>query len=449
LESVPGYRCGDDDFFDDGGGFDSGDGGDDDQDADGQDEEQDDQDQDEDDQADADGGGDGDGNGDDGGDGDDGDYDFTEDDFPDVDSDVYASPEDFPNADPEDFEDDPGDWSDADYKESAANLFGDHEFFGDDLSHQKIAEGYQPYQDPGFARAFDSISPGTSDTVHLFERGGQLVAFGFVSAAVLEILAARYTGINLSNVEVAVPPRGQPMEPQPLPPTIANIQEAPAVDLRKYCTPVGDQRQTSRCSAFAWTHATEMSRNILQQPPTRLSPTYTMYEFQQMQGDARDYRYAWKGGDGTNSGPEPGQLLAQNGTCRQELWPDDSPQPATREDKLAADAQQFRLDGAPWPIALEDVRKVLSAGSPVHVSMNTGNSFSQVGRDGLFNAAEPPSGQHGRHAMLIVGYTGNFYIVKNSWGTDWGDQGYCYIPKKVLADSDPEFIAVLLKRPNA
>ena len=61
LESVPGYRCGDDDFYDDGGGFDSGDGGDgadDGLDVDGQDEEQDDQDQFEDDQ---DAGGEGDG----------------------------------------------------------------------------------------------------------------------------------------------------------------------------------------------------------------------------------------------------------------------------------------------------------------------------------------------------------------------------------------------------
>jgi len=67
------------------------------------------------------------------------------------------------------------------------------------------------------------------------------------------------------------------------------------------------------------------------------------------------------------------------------------------------------------PSLLDDVKKVLSAGCPVHVSMNTGGAFSEVGRDGLFNAAEAPSGMHGRHAMLMVGYTGNFFTVKNSW----------------------------------
>jgi C1A family cysteine protease len=49
--------------------------------------------------------------------------------------------------------------------------------------------------------------------------------------------------------------------------------------------------------------------------------------------------------------------------------------------------------------------------------------------------------------MLLVGYVGNFFTIKNSWGTDWGDKGYCYIPQNVLLASDPEFVAVLVKKP--
>jgi hypothetical protein len=444
------FGNGGDDGGDDGGPDDQGDdgqNGDDQDDQGGGDDQEDDGDQGDDGQNDPDQGG-GDGNGDDNKDNVD-DMFASSDDLPPVDDDVFGSASDFPNADASDFEDDSGDWTADDYEQSAQNLFGDHPFFGDTLVQQKTDEGFQPYEDPGFDRNFDQLVPGASDTVQLFERDGRLFAFGVLSQAALALLMARYTGIDWSDMEVAVPPKGDPVPPQPLPPAFANVAEKDAVDLRKYTTPVGDQGQTGRCSAFAWTHATEMSRNILnpdsKDASPRLSPNFTMLEFQRMQGDARDYQYAYQGGDGTISGPDPGEVLVESGTCRQELWPDDRPNPLTCEEQMEADAQRYKLEAVPLPIAIDDVKKVLSAGCPVHVSMNTGAAFSDVGRDGRFNAAEAPWGRHGRHAMLIVGYVGNFFTLKNSWGTDWGDQGFCYIPKNVLAASDPEFVAVLLQ----
>ena len=448
------YWLGDDDggFFDDsgdGGYDDQDDPGDDDQD-DGQDQDDDpDQDEDRDEDADTDGGG-GDDGGDNGNDGDDDDDindQFSDpDDLLPLDEDTALSASDFPNATEADFNDDDGSWTPDDYQQSAANLFGDHEFFGDTLTTQLADEGYQPFQDHRFLSGFEDVAPGSSETVQLFERDGQLHAFGFVTAAMLAYLQMKYSGIDFSNLDVSVPEKGDRVEPQPLPPAFDSVQPADAVDLRKYCTPVGDQGQTSRCSAFAWTHATEMVTNMKAGSAPRLSPTFTMLEFQRMQGDAQDYRYAYSGGDGTMGGPDPGKVLVEQGTCRQELWPDSNEVPTTSERVLLSDAEQHRLDGTPHPIALDDVGKVLSAGCPVHVSINTGSTFSDVGRDGVFSASEPPSGRHGRHAMLIVGYTGNFFIVKNSWGEQWGDKGYCYIPKNVLADSDPDFAAVLVKK---
>ena len=31
------------------------------------------------------------------------------------------------------------------------------------------------------------------------------------------------------------------------------------------------------------------------------------------------------------------------------------------------------------------------------------------------------------HAVLLVGYTDQYWIIKNSWGTGWGDQGFIYV----------------------
>ncbi len=445
------YWLGDDDggFFDDGGG----DGGYDDDsydDQDGGQYEDDDQDYDEDQDEDQDGGQyDATGGGDGGGRDDDGDLDqeFSDpDDLIGLDEDTALSAEDFPNATEADFQDDDGTWTPDDYQQSAANLFGDHEFFGDTMVKQRADEGFQYFDDPRFMQGMDQVAPGASESVRLFERDGRLSAFGFVTTAMLEYLRMRYTGIDLSNLDVSVPPKGDAVVPKPLPPAFDAIQPAEAVDLRKYATPVGDQGQTSRCSAFAWTHATELVNNMKTGSTPRLAPNYTMLQFQRMQGDARDYSYAYSGGDGTVSGTDPGQVLAEHGTCKQELWPDDAEVPLTSERNLISDAEKHHLEGTPHPIAIDDIRKVLSAGCPVHVAMNTGAAFSDVGRDGVFSAAEGPSGRHGRHAMLIVGYTGNFFIVKNSWGENWGDKGYCYIPKNVLAQSEPDLVAVLVKK---
>ena len=45
---------------------------------------------------------------------------------------------------------------------------------------------------------------------------------------------------------------------------------------------------------------------------------------------------------------------------------------------------------------------------------------------------------HGWHAMLCVGYSDpdKVFIVRNSWGTDWADNGYCYIPYDYVIHQD-------------
>ena len=38
----------------------------------------------------------------------------------------------------------------------------------------------------------------------------------------------------------------------------------------------------------------------------------------------------------------------------------------------------------------------------------------------------------GGHAMTVVGYddTKEHFIIRNSWGSNWGDEGYCYYDYK-------------------
>lgn len=47
----------------------------------------------------------------------------------------------------------------------------------------------------------------------------------------------------------------------------------------------------------------------------------------------------------------------------------------------------------------------------------------------------------GGHALSAVGYDENnkWFIVRNSWGADWGDSGYCYIPYEYIEKYGNDF----------
>ena len=361
-----------------------------------------------------------------------------------VDDDVFGSADDFENAEEADFVADDGSWSAEDYEASAQRLFGDNEFFGETVEDQFTSDGFEVADDDDLTSRMNAIFAGAATSVTFFIKDGVVTPVGFVPAQYIVLILEEFPDADLSYLRTTVTNYVKPVKPGKLPSVIAKVDPKDTVDLRKYASPVGDQGQTSRCAAFAWTHALEMANKIATDDETRLSPTYSMLQFQKMQGDADDYAYAFKGGEGTVGGVKPGQVLIDNGTCVQELWPDDAEAPASKDDALAKDAAKHKLKAKLVPVKLDDLRKVLSAGCPVQLSMTTGDAFSKLGRDGIFKDAEPPKGQHGYHAMLIVGYIGNYYIVKNSWGTSWGDQGYSYMPKKVLAGSQPGFIAVMI-----
>ncbi len=83
---------------------------------------------------------------------------------------------------------------------------------------------------------------------------------------------------------------------------------------------------------------------------------------------------------------------------------------------------------------IEGVKSYLQLGRPVQVSCLLGLDFFSISDDMVLYTDDysAPSGTHGRHAMVVVGYDDNkgangaFRIV-NSWGENWGDQGYFWV----------------------
>ncbi|MQL71278.1 hypothetical protein Taro_003604 [Colocasia esculenta] len=72
------------------------------------------------------------------------------------------------------------------------------------------------------------------------------------------------------------------------------------------------------------------------------------------------------------------------------------------------------------------------AGQPVSVAIDAGSFSLQMYSDGVFSG---PCGIGLNHGVVAVGYgddgVDKFWIVKNSWGADWGEQGYIRIKRDV------------------
>nr|QCG74717.1 cathepsin [Lethenteron camtschaticum] len=77
----------------------------------------------------------------------------------------------------------------------------------------------------------------------------------------------------------------------------------------------------------------------------------------------------------------------------------------------------------------EVLRQAVASVGPIAIAMNADLDTFKHYKSGLFN--EPSCDKSPNHAMLVVGYgtlSGNdFWIVKNSWGEDWGEKGYIYM----------------------
>lgn len=74
---------------------------------------------------------------------------------------------------------------------------------------------------------------------------------------------------------------------------------------------------------------------------------------------------------------------------------------------------------------LEMFKAWLAYNGPILTSLDCDSSWNNVKRDGLLEKYDSKN-IDGGHAISIVGYTATHFIIRNSWGTAWGDKGFAY-----------------------
>jgi len=72
------------------------------------------------------------------------------------------------------------------------------------------------------------------------------------------------------------------------------------------------------------------------------------------------------------------------------------------------------------PVDIENIKNALYQNGPVVITFNVYNYTPK------FWLSQPGETIIGGHAVTIVGWTTDSFIIRNSWGTGWGDRGYTY-----------------------
>lgn len=93
---------------------------------------------------------------------------------------------------------------------------------------------------------------------------------------------------------------------------------------------------------------------------------------------------------------------------------------------------------------LNEWRKWIANNGPILTRLDVDDTWSNATQTGGTLANYLPLTVRGGHAVALVGYTANHFIVRNSWGTTWGDQGFAFASNAYAAAAFTEAYGVTL-----
>ena len=207
----------------------------------------------------------------------------------------------------------------------------------------------------------------------------------------------------------------------------------PRLDLRAQCPPVYDQGQLGSCTANSIGAAVqfEQLKQRLEEVfvPSRL---FIYYNERDMEGTVKSDSGA-QIRDGIKS-------VSKQGVCPEPEWPYAIARFQVKPPKPCyAHAMKHRVILYQRLVpTLNQLRGCLATGYPFVFGFTVYESFEslQVARTGHAPMPAPRDTVLGGHAVMAVGYEDGkqWFIIRNSWGTNWGLKGYFTLPYTYLTD---------------
>lgn len=205
----------------------------------------------------------------------------------------------------------------------------------------------------------------------------------------------------------------------------SNTDIRPIVDLREYASPVQDQMDLGSCVAAAITDSYELAVNRLYpKESTVLSKLFVYYNGRLLDGligqdIGSTIRNSLKG-------------AAHFGICSEELWPYNYANIDTKPTPLCYRDGSYRVIPKYERIyELHDILSAINNNYSVVVGLHVYEDFTGLDNTQYtLSIPEYNSKKLGPHAMSLVGYDldKSMLWAKNSFGKNWGLDGYCQIP---------------------
>jgi C1A family cysteine protease len=206
------------------------------------------------------------------------------------------------------------------------------------------------------------------------------------------------------------------------------------VDLRQYCPAVYDQGHLGSCTANAIAgayHYDEIKQS--ETPIFTPSRLFIYYNERKIEGTTD-----------TDSGAEIRdgiKSISDVGVCSEDIWPYDitkftvCPSDVCYENAKTHHSIEYKRVEQ----TLDQLKQCLVEGFPFVFGFEVYSSFEspEVASTGVMPIPKDDEELLGGHAVCAVGFdeTKQSFIVRNSWGENWGDKGYFYMPFAYIINS--------------
>lgn len=192
-------------------------------------------------------------------------------------------------------------------------------------------------------------------------------------------------------------------------------------------TPVKDQKQCGSCWAFSTTGAAEGAAAIFGEQ------SGMSFSEQQLVDCSSSF-----GNDGCNGGlmENAFKYIHKNGITTDDKYPY-----TARDQSCKTKVGVFKVAG--YKNVPEKSSGALAAAiaiQPISIAIEADEIMTYS--SGVFD--DTSCGRSLDHGVLLVGYTADSWIVKNSWGPSWGEKGFIRFSKKAVPDTKGGICGILM-----